>query len=722
MRTLRIVVAGVLVAAGVVTVALTQASASTPTAPYDAITINASADALGLPAGDSMAFDDSNSSFQFTGGQAIETLAQSPTTHEYWSVDFWPPEGTLFAPGTYAVGHGGDSTHANVSISDSQAQPQQNFGCNSPTSGTVTVDELTKDAQSTINAFAAHYTVTCTAGSISGEVRWHSSLGYVAAKTSAGTDAYGEALLGVHSPAKVTTVTATGSKPIHLGTSAITGASAGIFSKTSDSCSGATLSYGQTCTVSVIATPTTSGAHTAALVIPDDAAGGQIGVALTATGLFDQANTYHAITPIRLLDTRLGLGGAKQALGPNSTLSVQVSNRFGILPGTATAAVLNVTVTGATASSFLTVYPTGVARPTASNLNFTKGFTGANSVTVKVGPDGKVNIYNQAGSTQVIVDLDGYYLNGRVYETNTTTPLWSGQFHPVSPEYRMLDTRQTKKQIPGLTKVMAYTSFGTSGNGHIGTFVVNVTALNATKPGFLTVWDGYGSVPTASTLNFTPKSTVSNLAVVLAGNCNNFNPACPSAPEITIYNASAAPVDVIVDIFGVFDDNTLAGGSKFRPITPTRIVDTRHGIGAKPLTAGATATSLVPSSLRDSATVGAMLNVTAVNPSASTFLTVWGLPDGAHRPTVSNLNPAAGQVLANGAVSAFSPGSSFFVYNYHGTTNFLVDVAGLFELDPYTYQPPVPVPDLAKTPAVTAPAAAQASGNLQPVQSGSFLR
>ena len=56
------------------------------------------------------------------------------------------------------------------------------------------------------------------------------------------------------------------------------------------------------------------------------------------------------------------------------------------------------TATGPTGSSYLTAFPTGVARPTASNLNFPPGWTGANAVTVPVGTGGQVDIYNHLGT------------------------------------------------------------------------------------------------------------------------------------------------------------------------------------------------------------------------------------------------------------------------------------------------------------------------------------
>jgi Zn-dependent metalloprotease len=110
-------------------------------------------------------------------------------------------------------------------------------------------------------------------------------------------------------------------------------------------------------------------------------------------------------TPTRVLDTRSGIGAPKAKLGAGATLTLTVPG----LPAGVTAVALNVTATGPTAASFLTVYPGGTARPTASNLNFVAGQTIPNMVLVPLGSGGKVTFYNNAGTVNVIADLVGYF-------------------------------------------------------------------------------------------------------------------------------------------------------------------------------------------------------------------------------------------------------------------------------------------------------------------------
>jgi hypothetical protein len=117
---------------------------------------------------------------------------------------------------------------------------------------------------------------------------------------------------------------------------------------------------------------------------------------------------YVPLGPVRVMDTRYGIGVAKAPVGPGKTISLQVTGVDGVPSSGVTAVVLNVTAVGPTASSFVTVYPDGQARPGTSNLDFAKGQTIPNLVVVPVDADGKVDFYNEAGSVNLIADLAGY--------------------------------------------------------------------------------------------------------------------------------------------------------------------------------------------------------------------------------------------------------------------------------------------------------------------------
>lgn len=122
-----------------------------------------------------------------------------------------------------------------------------------------------------------------------------------------------------------------------------------------------------------------------------------------------------------------------------------------------------------------------------------------------------------------------------------------------------------------------------------------------------------------------------------------------------------------------------ATGSVLVPIVPCRLFDTRtDGSG---LTAGATRTQAVVGANGECvippAAVGVSMNVTIVNPTAGSFLTVWPA-DGA-RPTASNLNWVGGQApTPNAVMSALSSTGAISVFNLDGTVDVIVDINGYY--------------------------------------------
>ena len=73
-------------------------------------------------------------------------------------------------------------------------------------------------------------------------------------------------------------------------------------------------------------------------------------------------------------------------------------------------ALINVAVTRPTAGGYLTVYPDGAARPSASNLDFSAGQTVPNLVSAAFGTIG-IGLYDgSAGHVDVVIDLEGYFI------------------------------------------------------------------------------------------------------------------------------------------------------------------------------------------------------------------------------------------------------------------------------------------------------------------------
>ena len=78
------------------------------------------------------------------------------------------------------------------------------------------------------------------------------------------------------------------------------------------------------------------------------------------------------------------------------------------VPADAEAVVLNVTGVFPSQATHLTVWPAGVARPLASNVNLVPGDVRPNLVLVPVGAGGAASIFNNSGAIDVVADVVGY--------------------------------------------------------------------------------------------------------------------------------------------------------------------------------------------------------------------------------------------------------------------------------------------------------------------------
>jgi hypothetical protein len=153
--------------------------------------------------------------------------------------------------------------------------------------------------------------------------------------------------------------------------------------------------------------------------------GGSAVLVATATG---GPSSFVAVTPVRILDTRVGLGlpgPLMSPIGQNLQVTGEVPTATGtqmVVPPGATAVVLNVTVVEPGAAGFVSVRPAGTpGPPTTSNLNFSAGDIVPNSVTVELptsGPHaGRIELtYDAFGTpgpiTHALGDVVGYYVEG----------------------------------------------------------------------------------------------------------------------------------------------------------------------------------------------------------------------------------------------------------------------------------------------------------------------
>jgi hypothetical protein len=342
---------------------------------------------------------------------------------------------------------------------------------------------------------------------------------------------------------------------------------------------------------------------------------------------------YTPVTPTRILDTRSGVGAAKGAIAPGGDLTLPITSAGGVSATDISAIAANVTVTEPTAGGSLTVSPgTASAADTGtSNINFSAGQTIANMVTVQP-TDGAITFHNSSkGTVQVIADLDGYYAAGQ------------DGFQPVAP-VRVLDTRnKIGTTAAGPVPSHGVVRLNLSGELPAGAAaaVLNLTVTQPTAAGFITAYPDGQPRPDTSNLNFTAGQTVANQVIV------------PLTSDVAdFYNDSAGTVQLIADLGGYFSSTAT---NTFVPYGPTRIVDTRIGLGTNIQKAAVPAhgvlvidtdvfTGCSPSGCLPGDTAD-VLNVTVTQPKAAGYLTVY--PFGQARPTTSSLNFSAGQTVAN---------------------------------------------------------------------------
>jgi hypothetical protein len=425
-------------------------------------------------------------------------------------------------------------------------------------------------------------------------------------------------------------------------------------------------------------------------VIATDSLGSSTATAGSAY-LYIPLSNYVPVTPFRVLDTR-NTGGP---LGPGVIRPLQVT--VGTVPSNATAAVLNVTEVSGSASSLLTVYPYNTPKPTASNLNFGAGTVIANLVTVTLGSNagqGWMDIYNALGSVNVLVDVEGYF-------TTHPATAFDGLFHPILP-VRVCDTRTSCEAHsavgPGQSIVVTVpTAGGVPADGTAGSAVVNLTGVAGNASTYLSLFptDGNGHCnPTGtSTMNLLPGVVRANRVMVALG------PTGVGQPDdaLCVYNA-VGTINVLVDVNGWYGSATATAtplGYQYQALGPTRICDTRIASTSCATGAISAGTALqrlitvaghagVPAFGSGAPVVAIVANLTAIAPTAATYLTLF--PASLTGPSgVSDLNLGAGAVLPNLAVVEVDTVPSnpndgdVYLYNAAGSVNAIIDLEGWFQ-------------------------------------------
>jgi hypothetical protein len=539
------------------------------------------------------------------------------------------------------------------------------YGTTDPTltgtlSGFLPADAVTATYGRTVGETVGAYTISATLHAASGVLANYS----VTSNTATFTITTGSLNHLVLSPVSSTVnpgvgqaYTATGFDIFGNNMGDVTGAT--TFSIAGGSCTGATCSS------------TVAGDHV--VTGTDGSATGTATLHITGVQGVVSGATYHTVTPVRVLDSRINLGAGLFHSQVKQTVAIATAASG--VPANAVAVTGNVTVTGQTRLGYVTVAPhlTSYVIPSTSTINFPVRDNRANGVTVPLAAGGTLDFaYWAAGTTatvNIVFDVTGYF-------TNDTT---GATYHTVTP-VRVLDSRtglgagifhsQTKQTVAIVTAASGVPANAIAVTG-------NVTVTGQTRLGYVTVAPHLTSrvIPSTSTINFpVGENRANNITVPLAAG---------GTLDFAYWAAgTTATVNVVFDVTGYFTNDLT--GATYHTLTPVRVLDSRTGLGAglfhtqiKQTVAIATTASGVPTTA--TAVTG---NVTVTGQTRLGYVTVAPSLTSHVIPSTSTINFPVGDNRANGITVPLAAGGKLdFAYWAAGTTatvNVVFDVTGYF--------------------------------------------
>lgn len=259
-------------------------------------------------------------------------------------------------------------------------------------------------------------------------------------------------------------------------------------------------------------------------------------VIVDVVGYVPEHSPYTALAPARFADSRDAptFDGDVRNTGPRpdgTVWEIPISGR-GAVPEGATAAVVNLTVTGATRPGYATVYPCTEDRPQASSLNYAAGMTRPNELIAKLSPAGSICVFTLS-ATDVVVDVVGY-----LGSTEWYTPLTPQRF----ADSRDLPTADGAFRDTGRRTARSVWEIAVAGRGDVPQgatiAVLNLTVTGTGGHGYATAYPCSTDRPGTSSLNYVPDGTRANEIVVKLS-------ATGSTCVFTLADA-----DVIVDVVG----------------------------------------------------------------------------------------------------------------------------------------------------------------------------
>ncbi|MEP7114265.1 MAG: hypothetical protein ABI862_13450 [Ilumatobacteraceae bacterium] len=354
-----------------------------------------------------------------------------------------------------------------------------------------------------------------------------------------------------------------------------------------------------------------------------------------------------ASPPIRAMDTR-----KTTRLTAGQVMRVPLA---GIVATEARAVVIDLAAVDPIGDGYLTAWSCNEAMPPTSNLNYVSGITRATHAVVTLSVDTSVCVYSLR-STDVLVDVTGTY---------SSAPSALG-FHPLAPT-RLYDSRNSGGAWqPGETRAIAVPTGAVA-------VAINVTVTDAVGAGFVTVFPCQAALPVVSSINYVSGQVVANLVQI-------------GVSDGAVCVHSLRRTHVVIDLQGTYDAS--AGGLRYQAVAPTRLVDTRSGIGS---VVGRVAMDVGPGTLPSNApvaltavpaTVKALLvSLIAVTPRNAGWAEIGPCVEPGYNTPYgsSTVNFVAGDVVVNQAITPTRAAGGADVCTFSTSPAFhVVDLTGWF--------------------------------------------
>ena len=381
---------------------------------------------------------------------------------------------------------------------------------------------------------------------------------------------------------------------------------------------------------------------------PSDPCAGRNTTTVAGAGANPTASRFTPLTPVRLVDTRYGVGTAQVALGGGCTLTIDPD-----VAADATAVVVNVTSVSPAANGYITAYPCGAVRPFTSIVPAVAGRIVPGTAIVPLGVDGTFCIFASM-TTDLVVDLTGIYQTG------------AGQrFEPVAPQ-RRFDSR-SGPMLPGGSFVRVQIAGSQGVPASATAAAVTVHSTDGIASGYVTIWPCDVARPTTSILNATAGAAVANHSQV---GLDGYGGICLFV---------ATPMHVVLDLSGWFGPTAT---TNYHALMSQRVLDTRYGIGLTDGSAAGQNRSIGVIGVGGVPAVGVAAvaaEVTSVGAIAAGFVTVHPCQDPV--PNLSMVRNFADSVAATTVVGVVD-GAGRWCLRANVAMHLLIDISGWYGAGP----------------------------------------